>query len=126
MCNAGLRLNREYIRTLFKMLTGLDDNTSERWQPLRLSAEKMLITRLKPGVDINAEGDRLCMAAAGIAAAQYRSYQKLEGEELRVGGISLKSSGNVSLRSKNEYFSQISDLLLPEGFAFVQTPEDFT
>ena len=122
MFNDGL--SREYICTLFKLLTGLDDNLASQWEPLWVSAEKSLLGRLRPGVDTKAEGDRLCMAVAGMAAAQYKAFQTIEGEELRVGSISLKSSkGNAKLQGVEEYIAQVSDLLLPVGFAFLQTPE---
>ena len=127
MCNSSSGLSHEYIRTLFKMLTGSTESTTEQWQPLLLSAEKALLNRIKLNVDINVENDRLCMAVAGIAAAHYRSYQTTAGEEIRVGGISLKSNASGSKTHNGaDYLAQISDLLLPEGFAFMQTPEEKT
>jgi hypothetical protein len=72
-------------------------------------------SRLREDVDTAANMERICMAAASVA---YNAYLSLSfpDADIRVGDITLKG-----VKSNHTLLSQIADLLVPEGFAFIQT-----
>ena len=122
-------LDIEYIFTWFKKLTRLDEPEAKPWLPLCESAARVLLSRLRPDVDLEAEMDRLCMAAASIAYNTYLTYtgNGHSGDSIRVGDISLKSmsasTARAMARDDDGFLAHIADLLIPEGFAFIQTPQ---
>ena len=124
-------LDIEYIFTWFQKLTRLNEPEATPWLPLCESAARVLLSRLRPDVDLEAEMDRLCMAAASIAHSTFLSHtahaeNAFSGDSIRVGDITLKSTAGTAramARDENGFLAHIADLLAPKGFAFLQTPK---
>jgi hypothetical protein len=112
-------LDIESVFTRFCSFAGLSPQEAAPWRPLCESSARLVEGRLREDADAEANMDRLCMAAA---LAAYNAYLRLSGksspgDEIRVGDITLKSSASGGC----DALSHIADLLVPDGFAFVQT-----
>jgi len=68
------------------------------------------------------------MAAASIAYNTYLLYSGdgLSGDSIRIGDITLNASrtSHAMSRDTDGFLAHISDLLIPEGFAFALSPAD--
>ena len=121
-------LDIEYIFTWFTKLSRLTPPQARFWLPLCESAARILLTRLREDVDLTAEMDRLCMAAASIAYNTYLTYagKGFLGDSMRVGDITLsgpQATARAMSQDKDGFLAHIADLLVPEGFAFIQAPK---
>ena len=112
-------LNRDYVFDCFRTLSGLTAAEAERWRPLCDAHARGLESRLRDGVDVAAEADRLAMAAAGTACEAWLGFAS--PHEIKVGDISVK--GATPRPSESGPLEAVADLLRPEGFAFLSTPE---
>ncbi len=125
-----MKLDKQRISALFAMFTDIPDLDLPKWSNLVDLAETQLLALLKPNVDISRNMERLCIAAAACAYCNYTLLTARGGassEEIRVGDIAIKSSGDeLDATSTRDFFmSEIADLISnPTGFAFVATGDD--
>lgn len=122
-----MKLDNQLIRDSFAMFTDMPDCEINCWRILCDNAAAQIISRLRENVDVRRNMERLCIAAAALAYSDYAAI--LSGKsclpgEIRVGDISLKSSGDeFEAASTRDYFiAAIADLIdAPTGFAFHAT-----
>lgn len=112
-------LDQEKIVKYFALYTGLDSNGLTRWQCLCEGAAKSLAARVRVDVDIAAEMDTLCAAAAAMAYADYLALQNSVGstEELKVGDITLRgssASGGAAEDVMHYFLARAAHLLEPD------------
>lgn len=119
-------LDRERVRALFGLFTDLPDDRLNLWEGLCDNAVGSLMGRLRENVNLPANMERLCTAAAAMA---YADYLLLDAggvgasDEIRVGDITLKKSSSDEKNSDSreiwEYFlGQIGDLLADSAVVF--------
>lgn len=119
-------LDRERVRALFGLFTDLPDDRLGLWEGLCDNAADSLMGRLRKGVSLPANRERLCTAAAAMAYADYLLLDAGgagSSDEIRVGEITLKNSNsgekNSGSREIREYFlGQIGDLLADSAVVF--------
>ena len=123
-------LNNESIFSWFCAFSGLKAHEAQQWRLLCESSARLVQSRLREDVCIEADMERVCMAAASVAYNTWlpiASGGSFSGGQIRVGDIALMNapSGGANTGSY-DLLSQIADLLIPEGFAFVQTHNGVT
>lgn len=124
-----MKLNKQLIRDSFAMFTDMPDSEIGNWSILCDNAEAGIVSRLKHDVDVRRNMERLCVAAAALAYFDYTailSGKSRSSDEIRVGDISLKRSGDeFEAGSTRDYFmAQIADLIdAPTGFVFKATED---
>ncbi len=123
-----MKLDRQYILRIFRMLAEPGDGALQKYEPLLRGAEAEIIKRLRPDADIIGNMERLCDAAAAEAWYMYLMLGPAVGvaEEIRVGDISVRSSAGGLAEAKllrDEYLARVADLMEAAGsqknFAFV-------
>jgi hypothetical protein len=109
----------------FMSLEGQEPEISAQYGPLLRGAAADILRRLRPGVDIAAEMERLCDAAAAVAYHGCRALGagSAGAGSVRVGDISV-GAGGIDLAGakalRDEHMARIADLLAaPQEFAFV-------
>jgi len=117
-------LNTERIFSWFCTISGQQAHEARQWLPLCESSARLVESRLREDVCTVTNMERLCMAAASVAHSARLSLAGGSGQ-IRVGDIALTSvaPGGGADTQCAPLLCHIADLLKPEGFAFVQTPE---
>jgi hypothetical protein len=121
-----LTLDTGLIENAFRAFMGLEGQNAEipaQCVPLLRGAAADILRRLRPGVDIAAEMERLCDAAAAVASHSCRALGASAAGSVRVGDISV-GAGGIDLAGakalRDECMARIADLLAaPPEFAFV-------
>lgn len=114
-------MNSELVETFFLSFAGLDEATLPKWKPLCDAACVGILSRLREGAD--AADDRLSLAAAGAAYAQYVLLAGgVDAQSVKIGDISVSGqSGGGSYQNaaalRDELFAGAAALLLPDGGA---------
>jgi len=122
-------LDKDRIFTHFKNMCGLDEAAARPLRPLCDVAAQYLVTRLRPEIRLDANMDRLCIAAAALACGDWLELggSLSPAQELRVGDITLReSSGGSAPRGsalREHFLTGISDLLEPR-FVIAGARED--
>ena len=112
-------LENDRIFTHFLGMTGLDKETAKAFRPLCDAAGRYLAGRLREGVPLGGNMDRLCLAAAALAYGDWLELggSALRAQEVRVGEITLRESSagaaprGVGLRE--HFLAGVADLLAP-------------
>lgn len=117
-------LDQEKIAEYFALVTGLDGDALTRWQCLCDNAAKALAARVRVDVDVAAEMEPLCAAAAAMAYADYLALQNSTGgtDELKVGDITLRgasASGGAAEDVMGRFLARAAHLLEPDCPALI-------
>lgn len=123
-------LDIERILSLFALFTDLPDRQLFAWRGLCAAAAGTIQGKVRADVNIKANMERLCTAAAAWAYSDYLALSAGgSGEEIRVGDISLKNSKTSggfgeAQEIRNYFMEQIADLVdNVKSFAFRRTGE---
>ena len=119
-------MEEQEVLRLFGLFTGLPEEEAAGWAVLCRSAMAELAGRLRPGVDPASEAnrERLCAAAAAMAAYRYRLLGAGQSpDSLKVGEITLTSGGNsgglgAAAMLQQEYLAAVSELVDAGAFCF--------
>jgi hypothetical protein len=122
-----LTLDIGLVERAFRLFMGLEGQETEipaQYELLLRGAAAELLRRLKPGVDIAAEMERLCDAAAAVASHGCRALGPVNAGSIRVGDITVGSDAGGGLAGakalRDETMARIADLLkAPDDFAFI-------
>ena len=124
-------LNIERVFSLFCLFADLESGEAQRWRWVCENAANSLVRRLRKGVDLAFEMERLCIVAAALA---YDSYVAMEpdgfskSDEIKVGDITIKNSDYAAAKSDSgligeHFLAGVYDLLEPpESFLFRLSP----
>jgi len=114
-------LENDRIFTHFLSVSGLSVSDAERFRPLCDAAGQQLYGRLREGVSLGENMERLCLAAAAIALNDWLQLGggALQAQEVRVGEITLREGG-VGAAGRgaclHEHFLVgVADLLTPSA-----------
>jgi len=126
-------LDNDRIFTHFLRMSGLAEETARPLRPLCDAAGQYLAGRLREGVSLGGNMDRLCLAAAALA---YGDWLELGGgaigaQEVRVGEITLREGGaGAAPRGggmREHFLAGVADLLAPRAvLAGTGTPGEVT
>jgi len=122
-------LDKDRIFTHFKTMCGLEAAQAQPLRPLCDIAAQYLLIWLRENIRLNQNMERLCVAAAALACGDWLELggSISQGQELRVGDISLReSSGSSAPRGsalREHFLAGISDLLEPR-FVIAQAREE--
>lgn len=123
-----MTLDNQRILSLFALFTDMPDAELSEWKSLCVSAEEKLMSRLRKKVSIYKNMERLCSAAAAIAYCDYIMLSAgSSSEDIKVGDISLKSSGETrdAISTRDYMLAEIADLIETEtGFVFRSTGDN--
>ena len=119
-------LENDRIFTHFLAMSGLPEEDAEAFRPMCDAAGQQVLSRLRDGVSLSANMDRLCLAAAALALDDWLRLGggALRAQEVRVGEITLREGGaglagrGADLRE--HFLSGVADLLKP-NVAFTST-----
>ena len=112
-------LEKDRIFTHFLRLSGLSEDSAGALRPLCDAAGQYLAGRLRAGVSLGGNMDRLCLAAAALA---YGDWLELGGgalgpQEVRVGEITLREGGSGSSARgagmREHFLAGVADLITP-------------
>jgi hypothetical protein len=113
----------QLIEQAFRLFAGAASDDIAQYGPFLRGAAADIIRRLKPGVDIAAEMERLCDAAAAVACHSCRALGTANAGSIRVGDITVGGTAGEPAGARllrDEYLARIADLLTaPADFAFV-------
>ena len=117
-------MNETLVMNDFCTLTGLSAEEALSWLSLCRSSIQRLTSSLGSWADIQANEERLALAAAGMAAYSWSTLQggNVQGENFTIGDISIGSSSGTQSGAKETMESLldlIRDLLQPDGFALL-------
>jgi len=123
-------LENDRIFTHFLRMSGLSEDGARPFRPLCDAAGQYLAGRLREGVSLSGNMDRLCIAAAALA---YGDWLELGGgapgaQEVRVGEITLREGGaGAAPRGggmREHFLAGVADLLAPRAvLSSTQAPE---
>lgn len=110
-------LNLDNVKGYFAVLCDIEPLEAEKYSRLVKNSSSLIERRVKKGIDINGNLERLESAAAGVAYCEYLLLT-LKGiaEEVRVGSVSVKNTNGgftpKEVRDIRKYYlSSVSDLL---------------
>lgn len=112
-------LDQDRTFTHFKTMSGLGEEEAGGLRPFCDAAAGQVGGRLRPGVDLGRNMDRLCIAAATLAYCDWLEFGGAlsTAEEIRVGDITLRERSGASARRGGELrrrcLEGIADLLEP-------------
>ena len=112
-------LDKDRIFAHFRTMSGLDEDAASPYRPLCQAAGQYVLTRLRSGVQLDRNMDRLCLAAAALA---YGDWLELGGsrssdQEFRVGEVVVRErSGGSTPRGgglREHFLAGVAELLEP-------------
>lgn len=106
-------MEMERIAARFALFAGLSAEEAQPWQGLWQSAAQALEQRLRPGVDTEANAERLACAAAAAACRQYRALTQGGASSLRIGDLAVNESPAAPEGAEEAFLAWIGDLLTP-------------
>jgi len=129
-----MTIDIELVKRYFLLFSDLPDSDAERWGIVCRNAAVFVKRSLNGDADIQENQERLCVAAAGCAYADYLLLDGSRGlsDEVRIGDIALKNkspSGHVPGKAeawelKDYFMGQISDLVKNNNSVFFAIGED--
>ena len=119
-------LENDRIFMHFLAMSGLPGEDAQTLRPMCDAAGQQIFGRLRDGVSLGGNMDRLCLAAAALALDDWLRLGggALRAQEVRVGEITLREGGagatgrGADLRE--HFLSGVADLLKP-NVAFTST-----
>jgi len=111
-------LENDRIFTHFLAMSGLTEEDAGTLRPLCDAAGQQIIGRLRDGVSLAGNMDRLCLAAAALAVDDWLRLGggALRAQEVRVGEITLREGGVGTSRGvdlREHFLAGVADLLTP-------------
>lgn len=113
-------LDGDRVFTHFLQISGLEEGAAEDLRAVCDIAGQYLYGRLRAGVNLAANMDRLCLAAAALAFGDYLEFggARHSGQEVRIGDVTMRESGGASPaagRMREHFLAGVADLIAPKN-----------
>lgn len=124
-------LDFDKVLAFFSLFSGLESSVLAQWHDYCHATVQGIQSRLRPTVDLDAEMDRLCLAAAALIYCDYCTFHTSSEmhDEVRVGDITLRNTsphaGSQEIAAiRARFLADIAPLLLAGSPAFIAVGEN--
>lgn len=119
-------IDHDQVRDLFSLFADMEGDALEEWDGLCAAASAVIEGRMKADIDVAANMELLCCAAAGIAYSDYLTVTGGDAGSVRVGDISMEQgrrSGEIA-EIRNHFLGRAAHLLVSDYPALVAAGAD--